>query len=297
VSGSDRVATSKGVVRHRYVEVSGLEIFYREAGRAGAPTLLLLHGFPSASHQYRRLIDGLAERYHLVAPDYPGFGHSELPVPSVDRPVNFTFDWLAETVEAFIDAIGLRAFFVYMFDYGAPVGFRIAMQHPEWIIGMISQNGNAYEVGLGPGAERLRAGKFDPEAARRGLLDVSVTRSKYLDGAHEPELVSPDGWVLDQYFLEQAGRAEFQVQLLADYPTNIALYESWQAWIRERQPPLLVAWGANDAIFIEPGAWAYKNDVPDAEVHLLDAGHFALDEYLDEYAKLISNFIDRHTSA
>lgn len=287
------LATEPSVVRHRFITINGVDIFYREAGPRDAPTLVLLHGFPSASHQFRRLIDRLADSVHLIAPDYPGFGFSELPTNDETRSRLATFDGLADVMEGFVEALDLKRFFVYMFDYGAPVGFRIAVRRPDWIAGIISQNGNIYESGLGPGAGRLRPGRaFDPEAVQRSF-SLDITRSKYLNGAEDAERVAPDAWILDQYFLELPGRAELQVALLADYPSNVELYPKWQAWLREKRPPVLVAWGSRDPIFAEAGAFAFNADVPDAEIHIFESGHFALDERLEEYAALIKKFVLR----
>lgn len=281
------------VVRHRFVNVDGLRIFYRESGPREAPVVLLLHGFPSASHQFRRLIDKLSGDLRLIAPDYPGFGFSELPNDGSECTEVATFEGIERLIERFIETVGLKRFVVYLFDYGAPIGFRIAVRRPEWIAGIISQNGNAYECGLGPGADRLRPGRrFDSEAVRQSF-NVDSTRGKYIVGADDIERIAPDAWVLDQHFLDLPSRSEFLIALLADYPSNVELYPAWQAWLRERQPPLLVAWGRRDPIFVEAGALAFANDVPNAEIYLFDSGHFALDERLEEYTNLIKDFVLR----
>jgi pimeloyl-ACP methyl ester carboxylesterase len=289
-------------VRHRTVTVDGLKIFYREAGPADAPTLLLLHGFPAASHQYARLMERLSDRFHLVAPDYPGFGYSSAPESSRSGgDFEYTFDHLADVTERFLKAIGVSRFFMYVFDFGAPVGYRIATRHPVWILGVIAQNGNAYKEGLGPNMQPAvkfwsdRAGMED--AIRAGALSLEATRAQHLDGAADPELVDPDAWTLDQHWLDTPGRAQVMLDLLYDYQSNVALYPAWQKWMRDHKPPMLLPWGRNDEFFPEAGARAYLADVPDAELHLLNGGHFALDEHLDIIASLISDFIDRHSAA
>jgi putative NADH-flavin reductase/pimeloyl-ACP methyl ester carboxylesterase len=277
---------------HRYATVDGLRIFYREVeGPPEAPTLLLLHGFPSASHQFRRLIDALGGRFRLIAPDYPGFGYSDAP-PSF----TYSFDALADVVESFCRTLGLDRFTLYMFDFGAPVGFRLATRHPDWIAGLVVQNANAYEQGLSPFAHdfiALRPEHEGAEAKIRDLLTLAATRDQYLHGAGEPEAIAPDGWTLDHHFLELPGRKEVQVDLAFDYHSNVELYPRWQEWLREHRPPTLVAWGRNDPFFVEAGAWAFRDDVPDAEVHLLDTGHFALEEGVDEIAPLVRSFMER----
>jgi len=283
-------------VVHRYATVGGLRVFYREAGPADAPTLLLLHGFPSSSRQFTRLIDALGGRFHLVAPDYPGFGHSDSP------PVGefgYGFDALAGVLEGFCEAIGLRRFAMYLFDFGAPIGLRLAVRHPEWITGLVVQNGNAYEEGLSELAQGLvanRPGVPGAEDAVRGILTLDVTRAQYEGGTADPQTVAPDGWTLDQHFLDLPGRKDIQVQLALDYHSNVARYSEWQAWLRKHQPPTLIVWGRGDAFFPEAGALAYLRDLPDAEVHLLDTGHFALEERLPEIAPLVADFLSRTRS-
>jgi pimeloyl-ACP methyl ester carboxylesterase len=285
-------------MRHRTVTVDGLDIFYREAGPTDAPTLVLLHGFPSASHQYAPLMARLADHVHVVAPDYPGFGHSSAPASSHDGgDFVYTFDRLAEVTAAFLDAVGVERFFVYVFDFGAPVGFRIATRHPERIRGVIAQNGNAYEAGLGPnmqpvvkpGPDRLA---FNEQV--RAVLSFDTTRAQHLDGVRDGELVDPDAWTLDQHWMDQPGRGPIMLDLLYDYQSNVALYPRWQEWLRTSQPPVLLPWGRNDLFFPEAGARAYLADLPDAELHLLDTGHFALDDHLVEIASLVADFIARH---
>jgi putative NADH-flavin reductase/pimeloyl-ACP methyl ester carboxylesterase len=277
-------------VSHRHVDVGGLRIFYRESEAPdGAPVLLLLHGFPSASHQFRRLFDALGGRFRMIAPDYPGFGYS-------DPPATNSFDALADAVEGFCGALGLDRFALYMFDFGAPVGFRLAARHPDWIAGLVVQNANAYEQGLGLAARELIGVRREDEGAEariREFLTLAATRDQYLGGAGDPAAIAPDGWTLDHYFLELPGRKEIQVDLAFDYHTNVALYRQWRAWLREHRPPTLVVWGANDPIFVAAGAPPFKDDVPDAEVHLLDTGHFALEDKLGEIAPLIASFLER----
>lgn len=273
-------------VRHGFADVDGVRVFYRETGPAGGVPLLLLHGFPSASHQYRRLMDALGGRYRMIAPDYPGFGHTEVP-----GGFTYSFDRLADVMEEFVRALGLRRFVLYAFDFGGPVGFRLATRHPEWIAGLIVQNANAYEEGL---SEQARATIQAPAEELGPLFTLPVTRSQYEGGTADPALVAPDGWTLDQHFLDLPGRKEAQLALALDYRSNVARYPDWQAWLREHRPPALIVWGRNDPFFPEPGAHAYLRDLPDAQVHVLDTGHFALEDKLPEIAPLIADFLDRH---
>ncbi|WP_323188137.1 alpha/beta fold hydrolase [Streptomyces sp. NBC_00237] len=277
---------------HRFVEVDGVRVFYREAGPTDAPTLVLLHGFPSASHQFRRLIDTLGTRYHLVAPDYPGFGHTEAP-----EDFTYSFESLTDVMEGFVEALGLGAdgFALYTFDFGGPVGMRLAARHPEWINGLIVQNANAYAEGLSDlalGLTANRPGVPGAEERVREILTLPVTRSQYEGGTGDPSLIAPDGWTLDQHFLDLPGRKEAQVALALDYHSNIDRYPVWQQWLREHRPPTLVLWGRGDAFFPEAGAHAYLRDLPEAQVHVFDTGHFALEEKLPEMAPLIAAFLD-----
>jgi pimeloyl-ACP methyl ester carboxylesterase len=299
--GSAKAEDASRGLRHRTVTVEGLEIFYREGGPTDAPTLLLLHGFPSASHQYARLMDRLSDQFHVIAPDYPGFGYSSAPMSSRSGGhFEYTFDHLADVTESFLKTLGVNRFFVYVFDFGAPVGYRIATRHPDWILGVIAQNGNAYKAGLGPQMQPAvkfwadRAGMED--TIRAGALSLDATRAQHVDGAPDPELIDPDSWTLDQHWLDTPGRAQVMLDLLYDYQSNVALYPAWQKWLRDSKPPLLLPWGRNDQFFPEAGARAYLADVPDAELHLLDAGHFALDDHLDIIANLIRDFIVRHSA-
>ncbi|MDI2124543.1 alpha/beta fold hydrolase [Yinghuangia seranimata] len=276
-------------VRHRFADVGDVRVFYREAGPADAPALLLLHGFPSGSQQFRRLIDVLGTAFRVVAPDYPGFGHTEAP-----DGFTYSFDALADVVEGFVEAVGLTRFAVYMFDFGGPVGFRVALRRPEWISGLVVQNANAYDEGLSQLARDTAANRPGVPGAEdrvRGILTLPVTRGQYEGGTADPELVSPDGWTLDQHFLDRPGREHAQIQLALDYHSNIAAYPAWQAWLREHRPPTLVLWGRNDAFFPEAGAHAFLRDVPDAAVHVFDTGHFALEECLPEIAPLVAAFL------
>jgi pimeloyl-ACP methyl ester carboxylesterase len=278
-------------VLHRFVDVDGARVFYREAGPPDALPVLLLHGFPSGSHQFRRLIDALSDRHRLVAPDYPGFGHTDAPAS-----FTYTFDHLTDTITRFVELLGLERFAMYMFDFGAPVGFRLATRHRERLAGLIIQNANAYEEGLSEAARdfiALRPESPEAEETIRGLLTLEGTRGQYLTGVPDPSVISPDGWTLDQHFLDLPGRKASQLALAFDYHSNVELYPRWQAWLREQRPPTLIVWGRNDPFFIERGARAYLRDLPDAELHLFDTGHFALEEHLPEIAALIARFLSR----
>jgi pimeloyl-ACP methyl ester carboxylesterase len=279
---------------YRTIEVGGSEIFYREAGDPMAATLLLLHGFPSSSAQYDQLMRRLAGRYHVIAPDYPGFGRS----PAL--PGTTTFDRLADVIDMFTEAKSLDRFSLYMFDFGSPVGFRIATRHPERVQGLVLQNGNAYAVGLGPGMQGLQPYWNDRaanEAAIRGFLTLDATRSQYVDGVTDATSVNPDLWELDQRYIELPGRDQVMLDLLYDYQSNVALYPAWQEYLRTYTPPALLPWGRNDAFFPPAGARAYLDDLPGAELHLLDTGHFATATHSDEIAALISAFLDSHVAA
>ncbi|NUS92882.1 MAG: alpha/beta hydrolase [Nocardia sp.] len=281
------------VVHHNRVDVAGVEVFYRESvpARPDAPTLLLLHGFPSGSHQFRRLMDVLGDRYRLIAPDYPGFGNTTAPAD-----FRYSFDRLADIVEGFVEQLGLRSFAMYVFDFGAPIGFRVAERHPEWIAGLVVQNGNAYAAGLSAGAREftaLRPQDSGAEETIRGLLSLDGTRGQYETGVADPTVLAPESWLLDQYFLELPGRADAQLALAFDYKSNLLRYPAWQDWLRRYTPPTLIAWGANDPFFPAPGAHAYLADLPDAELHLFDTGHFVLETHLAEVATLIADFLDR----
>lgn len=278
---------------HRFVEVDGVEVFYRESlpERPNAPVLLLLHGFPSASHQFRRLIDSLGRHYRLIAPDYPGFGHTRTP-----EDFTYSFERLADIVEGFTEQLGLTRYAMYVFDFGAPIGFRLALRHPERVTGLVVQNGNAYEEGLSDTARGLTSLTPDTPGAEQAILDLltlPATRAQYEGGTADPTLVAPEGWLLDQHFLDQPGRKQAQLALIYDYKNNIAAYPAWQAWLREHRPSTLITWGTNDPFFPEPGARAYLRDLPDAELHLFPTGHFALEDHLPDIAPLIAGFLDR----
>jgi len=284
-------------VTHTTVDVDGVEVFVRQAGPPDAPTLLLLHGFPTASHQFRRLLDVLGTRYRLVAPDYPGFGHSATPVPAtLGGPFAYTFDHLAEVTDGLLDRLRLDRFVLYAFDYGGPVGFRLATRRPERVAGLVVQNANAYVEGLSPAARAfvaLTPATPGAEATIRGLFSLDGIRQQYLGGAGDPAAIPPDGWVLDAHLVESPERARAQLDLAFDYHSNEALYPEWQAWLRTWQPPTLVVWGRHDPFFLPAGAEAYRRDVPDAVVHLLDSGHFALEDQLQVIAPLVADLVDR----
>ena len=282
------------MTRYHTIKAGGTELFYREAGDATAHTLLLLHGFPSSSAQYQQLIERLADDYHVIAPDYPGFGQSP-PLQGVT-----TFERIADVIDEFSEAKALKRFSLYLFDFGAPVGFRIATRHPERIQTLVLQNGNAYEVGLGPGMQALTPYWHDRsanEAAIRGILQLETTRSQYVDGVADPTIVNPDLWELDQRYLELPDRDRVMLDLLYDYQSNVKLYPRWQQYLRASRPPALLPWGRNDAFFPPAGARAYLEDLPDAELHLLDTGHFATATHSQEIAELIVRFLDQHEVA
>ncbi|RSS68664.1 alpha/beta fold hydrolase [Streptomyces sp. WAC06614] len=280
-------------IQHRHIDIDGVRVFYREAGPADGPVLLLLHGFPTASHQFVRLMTALGGgAYRLIAPDYPGFGHTEAPAG-----YRYSFDALADTVEAFTDALGLEKFALYLFDFGGPVGLRLAERRPARITGLIVQNANAYEDGLSDAARTFIAlRRTDPGAEEqvRSLFTPAGTRMQYETGVADPSLLSPDSWTLDQHFLDRPGRADAQADLAFDYRSNVARYPAWQAWLAEHRPPTLVLWGAGDPFFTPAGAKAFLRDVPEAELHLFDdAGHFALETHLDPAVPLITDFLAR----
>jgi pimeloyl-ACP methyl ester carboxylesterase len=278
-------------IKYRSEDVGGLKVFYREAGRANAPALLLLHGFPSASHMFRDLIPLLADRFHIIAPDLPGFGQSEMPARSK---FSYTFDNIAGVIDRFTEVVGLKRFAIYVFDYGAPAGFRIATKHPDRITAIISQNGNAYEEGLSEGWSPIRAYWKEPSQANREALRAFLapesTRWQYIHGADEA-MVSPDGRSLDDFYLARPGADEVQLDLFGDYKSNIALYPTFQAYFRTHKPPFLAVWGKNDPFFLPPGAEAFKRDIPGAVIRFFDTGHFALETHAAEIAAAIRDFL------
>lgn len=277
---------------HKTVNVDGLDIFYREAGPQDAPTILLLHGFPTSSQMFRNLIPALSDKFHLVAPDYPGFGNSAM--PTVDE-FDYTFDNLAKVMEGFIDKLGLTKYSLYVMDYGAPVGYRLAVKHPERVQALIVQNGNAYEEGLLGFWDPFRAywkERTDKNAQPlKGFLNLEATKWQWTHGVRNPEVISPDTWIVDQYQQDRPGNKEIQLQLFYDYGSNPPLYPQWQAYFRKDQPPTLVVWGKNDQIFPAEGAYPYKRDLKNIEFHLLDTGHFALEEDGDVIAAHIRRFL------
>ena len=281
-------------IRYLAGDVDGLKVFYREAGRGDGPTLLLLHGFPSAGHMFRELIPALSDRFRIVAPDLPGFGQSDM--PSRDR-FSYTFDKLAEVIERFTEVIGLDRFAIYVFDYGAPTGFRLAVRHPERITAIISQNGNAYEEGLSDGWTPIRAYWQDPSPANRkalrDFLAPETTIWQYTHGVSDTTCVSPDGYSLDNFYLARPGADEVQLDLFGDYQSNVSLYPVFQEYFRKHQPPFLAVWGKNDPFFLPQGAEAFKRDIPGAEVRFFDTGHFALETHCDEIAAAIRDFLSR----
>ena len=281
-------------IHYGKADVDGFKVFYREAGRTDAPPLLLLHGFPTAGHMFRELIPALADRFHVIAPDLPGFGQSDM--PSRDT-FSYTFAKLAEVIERFTEVIGLARFAIYAFDYGAPTGFRLAVRHPERITAIISQNGNAYEEGLSDGWNPIRAyWKDASEANRKALRDFlspETTIWQYTHGVTDTSLVSPDGYSLDNFYLARPGAHEVQFDLIGDYKNNVAMYPEFQAYFRKHKPPLLAVWGKNDPFFLPPGAEAFKRDIPGAEVRFFDTGHFALETHCDEIAAVIRDFLAR----
>jgi pimeloyl-ACP methyl ester carboxylesterase len=278
---------------HR-VEVDGIRVFYRSAGDAAAPVLLLLHGFPASSFMFRDLIPHLADRYRVIAPDLPGFGFTEVPE---DRNYKYSFDALAGTVEAFTNALSLNRYAIYVFDYGAPTGFRLAMRHPERITAIVSQNGNAYVEGLGDAWGPIRKYWSEPTPAnrdvlRKNILNFEGTRWQYTHGVADPDAVAPESYTLDTALLERPGNKEIQLDLFLDYASNVKLYPKFQEYFRSAQPPLLAIWGKNDPFFLPPGAEAFRKDIPSAQVQFLDTGHFALETHAAEIALAVNTFFE-----
>lgn len=282
-------------VQFRTVDVDGLNVFYREAGDAGRPTLLLLHGFPSASHMFRDLIPELAGRYHVVAPDLPGFGMTEQPARDQFA---YKFENLSNVIGRFTEVVGIDKFALYVFDYGAPIGFRLAVKHPDRITAIVTQNGNTYLEGVSDAFAPVQAYWKEPTQANRdalrGFLTPQTTLFQYTHGVADPSLISPDGRNLDDFYLSRPGNNEIQLDLLLDYQSNVALYDTIQAYLRQYQPPVLAIWGEKDPFFIPAGAEAFKRDVPSADVRFVDSGHFALETHAHEIGAAMREFLARH---
>jgi pimeloyl-ACP methyl ester carboxylesterase len=292
VSAKPMESISTTTTYHR-ATIDGVSIFYREAGAKDAPTIVLLHGFPSSSREFDSLIPLLATRYHLIAPDFPGFGHSDAPPPAN---YTYTFDHLAETTDHFLSQLGINKCAFFLHDYGGPIGFRVMIAQPARVAALIVSNANAYQEGLGPKWATIK-NYWTDRAAHPEIFEAFASlagaEARHTLGTSHPERYNPDTWTDEFAFLSRPGQREIQADLLYDYRTNVAAYPAWQAWLREHKPPTLVVWGKNDPSFIGPGGEAYKRDVPEAEIHLLDAGHFALDEKNDEIATLILQFLNR----
>ena len=296
------MSTVDALVPHtsvHHVNADGVTVFYREAGATNAPVLLLLHGFPTSSFQFRELIPSLADRYRVIALDYPGFGFTEVPE---QRHYKYSFDALANTVLAFTDALQLKRYALYVFDYGAPVGLRLAMARPERVTAIISQNGNAYEEGLGDAWDPIRKYWAEPtaenrEVIRKNILTPEGTRWQYTQGVIDSESVPPESYTLDTALLEGPGNKDIQLDLFLDYVTNVKLYPKFQEYFRKSKPPLLAIWGKNDPFFIPPGAEAFRRDLPNAKVQFLDTGHFAIETHVVEIAAAIKEFFDANSIA
>lgn len=282
-------------VRFNTVDVDSLSVFYREAGDPSRPTVLLLHGFPSASHMFRDLIPELADRYHVVAPDLPGFGMTEQ--PTRDN-FSYTFENLADVISRFTEKLGLQKFAIYVFDYGAPVGLRLAVKHPERITAIVTQNGNAYLEGVSDAFAPVMAYWKEPTQsnrdALRGFLTPQTTLFQYTHGVADPALVSPDGRNLDDFYLARPGNDEIQLDLLLDYQSNLSMYDAIQAYLRRHQPPVLAVWGKNDPFFVPAGAEAFKRDIPSADIRFVDSGHFALETHASEIGAAMREFLSKH---
>jgi pimeloyl-ACP methyl ester carboxylesterase len=291
---AEPIASTTATTTYHWTKVDGVRIFYREAGPKAAPAIVLLHGFPSSSREFDTLIPLLATRYHLIAPDFPGFGQSESPPPSSYR---YTFGHLAETMADLLVQLKVSTYTLYIHDYGAPVGMRMILAHPDQLHALISQNGNIYREGLGAKWSKIAQYWADPRAHPEvvdAFLSLDATEQRHTLGTSHPERYDPDAWTDEFAHLSKPSQHEIQAALLYDYRTNVASYPKWQAWLRQNKPPTLVVWGANDPSFIAAGATAFQRDLPDAEIHLLDAGHFALDEKTDEIAALILAFMEKH---
>lgn len=285
------------MTKNKNIEINGINLFYREAGNASSPTILLLHGFPTSSHMFRELIPKLAENYHVVAPDLPGFGFSDSPPRSEFR---YTFENLARVIGSFTEKLGLKRFTIYIFDYGAPVGLRLALEHPERISAVISQNGNAYEEGLSQGWNPIQNYWKEPSAenraALRDFLKPEATKWQYTHGVSDQSLIEPESYTLDSALLARPGNDEIQLDLFLDYASNVALYQKFQAYFRQHHPPLLAVWGQKDPFFLPAGAKAFARDNPNAEIHFFDTGHFALETHANEIAAKIQGFLKTQSS-
>jgi len=287
------------MVRHQTTSIDGVNIFYRQAGDPGSPKLVLLGGFPASSHQFRNLIPALADRFHVLSPDYPGFGNSDMPDPATFA---YTFDRLSDVIEGWLRKLGLTRFGLYVQDYGGPIGFRILSRHPEWLQWLVIQNSNAYEEGFTSAWDgiryRLWQGRTDEtEAPLRAFLELEGIRSVYLHGHRDPSLISPDNWNMDFRFMERPEARRVQLDLLYDYRTNVPLYPAWQQLLRERQPETLIFWGQKDVFFTPEGGEAYLRDLPQAELHRLDSGHFAVEDSLDTIASNIGRFYEARVAS
>ena len=290
--------TNFNTTMHKTIEIDGLDIFYREAGNSNAPTILLLHGFPTSSHMFRNLIPVLADEFHLIAPDYPGFGASSM--PKVDQ-FEYSFDKLANIVEKLTIKLKLQRYFLYVMDYGAPVGYRLAAKYPHKVLGLIVQNGNAYEEGLRDFWQPIKAywqnkTSENAQVLADNILNIEATKWQYTNGVRNPEAIAPDNWFHDQYLLDRPGNQEIQLELFYSYGSNPPLYPQWQEYFRSFQPPTLIVWGKGDYIFPEEGAHPYKRDLENLEFHILDTGHFALEEDLETIANYIRNFARSNNS-
>ena len=285
------------MIRYQYADVDGSKVFYREAGPKDAPVLLLLHGFPTSSHMFRNLIPALADKYRLIAPDLPGFGFTQAP----ERKGRATFEQIAKTIGRFTEVLGLDRYAIYVFDYGAPTGFRLALAYPDRVTAIISQNGNAYEEGLSQGWNPIQKYWQEPteknRAALRDFLSPDSVKWQYTHGARVESVIPPEYYTLDSALLARPGNDDIQLDLFLDYASNVALYPKFQEYFRAKRPPLLAVWGKNDPFFIPPGAEAYKRDIPDAEVHFLDTGHFAIETHYQEIADRIRDFLGRKFGA
>lgn len=285
---------SASLVHYRSINANGQNIFYREAGDKNAPTILLLHGYPTSSHMFRNLIPILSSKYHVIAPDLPGFGYSDAP----DRKkFGYTFDNMAKTMQGFIDTLGLKRFAIYVFDYGAPTGYRLAMANPEKITGIISQNGNAYVEGLSSGWNPIQKywehdTKENRDALRSTFVTFEGTKFQYMEGVSDPSLIAPESYTLDQFFLDRPDSKEKQLDLLRDYKSNVALYPKFQEYFRTYKPKFLAVWGKNDPFFLPAGGEAYKKDIPEATIKFYDTGHFALETHVDEIGEEILKFLN-----